>query len=1380
MPGRIFKGAGAAAVILATCAVMATAAQGRALHAMKVDATGLTSTAFFMHDRWFEGDTVETVELAAGSSFLHAGSGLAMRCLLTVTDAGTWAYASECDPFLSGRGTDTLRLIGFRVTLDASPLSTEIMIANINSGTFGASARPVTLLPTLEDYYLSPGPGVIAGCRFGVALDGTVTYPDDSQGCLSGRGTRTLTLHGVPFNVDARELSTASFSVIQAYGLMHQQSDVVQRYRLLPTMAGYPYGGWTVSGILWPSLGLEIGLDGKITYPASANGWVSGRGTDTLVIRGYPIQIDARAVPPNSFHIPDGGANNLGGAVHSLRLAPVSYLYFTGGPNDFRFSIRESDGTIDAGGAACGRGQGTTLVIGCRSVSVEDLTTDEPPVGSTARRTVRVILSEPAPADVTVDYTTADGSATAPGDYVARSGTLTIPAGRTGAPILVTVNGDNTVGEGDERFTISLSNPRGATISRAAATITITDAVPPDTIITAGPAHGSTVTTPPTFAFEAVTPIPRFLECNEVWLGRPATGFRRCNSPYTVVPPGGLTQSRLRFEVRAVDFRGNVDPTPAVRVLTYRPAWVDLSVVGMEITQGVQRLDCASGDGCSLGIMTPDYFAHAVGRNPVRRYQGVALAGQCIRDVNNQPCPAAKPVVARVYVQYRGDAALARGSSVRVSGFDSTGRQLVPNFVLPAARPTGDVPTPCCGSLTTADRLNRSAAYTFELPPDWSRHRSLRLRAFATPARPDIRETRPIDNQLEVVDIQFERPTTIVVRPVLMRIGNVMPSELHTSFAGARAAFPTAFDIQWNRGGVVDASEAALEGDKDEASEVLPLIEDWADDQGMTSGEYPFGLYEPNHGMRSGATERGSDLYEDRPASYAQAHGRELTAVAHELGHGLGLPHAGRKCGSTDGQAGSEWAPDDEGRTAAFGLDTRTPAPYRILGDTARSFFAYDPNFADGTAQWDLMSYCPEGGGANKYAGANEDIHWLSTRNWDHLRDYHEPRDVLPARLASRGVSAAVAVAQASVRTLGVTALIDDDGSVSIRGVRRVTLPPTRSVPGSPWHIVVRDSAGRVLSDIGVAVTTLGHSSTRMLRAKVPAGDAASVQVVKDDAVVAERSRSAHAPQAQVLSPRRGAQVRGRRTTVRWRASDVDDDELTVSLDYSADGGRGWSTIFIGPDHGRVTLPTRLLTASRNARLRIRANDGFEEAVTTSDRFVSAGARPAVSIQKPSRAVRVRADATLVAQGEAHDDAGHRLTGRRLTWRLGRRIVGRGQEITVTELPAGRRTLRLTGRDSWGRTGTASVPVRVLPVAPQFVELERPQSISHKSRRVRMRIITNVSATLRIGGRPFHVSRRPRTISVRIRPGRQALRLHAVLTSGGRRSAATVVIARRR
>src|SRR5213076_3492794 len=74
-----------------------------------------------------------------------------------------------------------------------------------------------------------------------------------------------------------------------------------------------------------------------------------------------------------------------------------------------------------------------------------------------------------------VDYSTADGTASAPADYVAKSGTVTFPANSTTPQtISIVVNGDNT-DEIDESFTVNLSNPLHATIANGAGTGTITD-----------------------------------------------------------------------------------------------------------------------------------------------------------------------------------------------------------------------------------------------------------------------------------------------------------------------------------------------------------------------------------------------------------------------------------------------------------------------------------------------------------------------------------------------------------------------------------------------------------------------------------------------------------------------------------------------------------------------------------------------------------------------------------------------------------------------------------------------------------------------------------------------------------------------------------------
>jgi chitinase len=58
---------------------------------------------------------------------------------------------------------------------------------------------------------------------------------------------------------------------------------------------------------------------------------------------------------------------------------------------------------------------------------------------------------------VTVGFATANGTATAPSDYTAASGTVTFAPGETAKPVTVEVNGDTTV-EPDETFGVNLTN----------------------------------------------------------------------------------------------------------------------------------------------------------------------------------------------------------------------------------------------------------------------------------------------------------------------------------------------------------------------------------------------------------------------------------------------------------------------------------------------------------------------------------------------------------------------------------------------------------------------------------------------------------------------------------------------------------------------------------------------------------------------------------------------------------------------------------------------------------------------------------------------------------------------------------------------------------
>ncbi len=96
------------------------------------------------------------------------------------------------------------------------------------------------------------------------------------------------------------------------------------------------------------------------------------------------------------------------------------------------------------------------------TLSIDDV---EVPEGNsrTTDAIFTVSLSSPLKNDVSIDYATEDGTATAPSDYQATSGSVTILKGDLEAPIPVVVNGD-TFFEDDETFFVNIEAAGGPPI----------------------------------------------------------------------------------------------------------------------------------------------------------------------------------------------------------------------------------------------------------------------------------------------------------------------------------------------------------------------------------------------------------------------------------------------------------------------------------------------------------------------------------------------------------------------------------------------------------------------------------------------------------------------------------------------------------------------------------------------------------------------------------------------------------------------------------------------------------------------------------------------------------------------------------------------------
>ncbi|NJN56339.1 MAG: hypothetical protein HC879_02005 [Leptolyngbyaceae cyanobacterium SL_5_9] len=110
--------------------------------------------------------------------------------------------------------------------------------------------------------------------------------------------------------------------------------------------------------------------------------------------------------------------------------------------------------------------------IALPTFSIDDFSIKEGNLNTNTNAAFTVKLSQASSRPVTVNYSTADGTAKSGSDYVATSGRLTFAPGETSKKIAVTIKGDSTV-ESNESFKLNLTSPTNATIRDGQAIATI-------------------------------------------------------------------------------------------------------------------------------------------------------------------------------------------------------------------------------------------------------------------------------------------------------------------------------------------------------------------------------------------------------------------------------------------------------------------------------------------------------------------------------------------------------------------------------------------------------------------------------------------------------------------------------------------------------------------------------------------------------------------------------------------------------------------------------------------------------------------------------------------------------------------------------------------
>ena len=203
---------------------------------------------------------------------------------------------------------------------------------------------------------------------------------------------------------------------------------------------------------------------------------------------GGPLVFPVRLTKPAAGEVTAHWATTTGTAGADDIRTGGGDVRFAAGETEARIEIplvddtaREGDETFTLtlsapAGATLGDADATGVILDdddqavTPSVSVADTSVreDASPAGFEVR------LSEAAPAEVTVGWATGDGTAMSPADYTGGAGTVVFTPGQVSALVPVPVVDDTAV-EGDETFTVTLSDPAGATIGDGTAVGTIVD-----------------------------------------------------------------------------------------------------------------------------------------------------------------------------------------------------------------------------------------------------------------------------------------------------------------------------------------------------------------------------------------------------------------------------------------------------------------------------------------------------------------------------------------------------------------------------------------------------------------------------------------------------------------------------------------------------------------------------------------------------------------------------------------------------------------------------------------------------------------------------------------------------------------------------------------
>lgn len=497
-------------------------------------------------------------------------------------------------------------------------------------------------------------------------------------------------------------------------------------------------------------------------------------------------------------------------------------------------------------------------------------------------------------------------------------------------------------------------------------------------------------------------------------------------------------------------------------------------------------------------------------------------------------------------------------------------------------------------------------------------------------------------------------------------------------------------------------------------------------DAGKANGEIPinqiyFGIVPAPVTAVLGIGSRSCAIAKLAPDASGGAAAGDIETATEEVGHALGRPHA-----SCDhGEGGCEPAP------AVFPC---THGGICTVGFNTATLQTIPPgNPPAGPHAHDFMSY---GDGAQ----------WVSPYTYGHLFE--------ALSQAATASAPPVGAVRASEEALLVGGTITAPGSPRATGrfdpLYHLPLPDVSHAAGEgAYALELQDARGQVLfTRLFELVERHGdppdeaYQPVALFSQILPFDPSATRLVLRHGrTVLAERVRSANDPAIALSAPGPGEiWEAGGPHTIAWEASDQDQgDQLSFTVQYSADGGATWLTLANNQRETSLTLDSSGIAGSDSARVRVLASDGFNTTTAASGAFRVANKPPLVWLTSPAaqgeRPAIAGQGATVFFEGSGADLEDGQLDDAAFTWLSSvSGTLGTGRRLDLASLLPGRHTITLEARDRTGATGRATVELAITPapdaqpvadagpdlrgMAGRMVQLDGSGSFDHKGDRL--------------------------------------------------------------